>query len=130
MPKWAYLAPLRALKPLYRELRLFHHRLQKSGERNKSGALSSNPNRKGPLTMDARRYGLGVVLDVQARVNEAARRLGRPTIDLINAEEHDRILELIAANTWPQRWDGTEVRGDEIIEQVLSETITQPLLLS
>jgi DNA sulfur modification protein DndC len=129
LPEWSYLAPLKQLRPLYRELRLFKHRLQKAGERNKDGRLSANPNRKGPLTMDARRYGLETVLRVQAEVNAAARAAGRPTIHLINEEEHARILELIDANTWPQRWTGDEPRGDLLIPQVLNEETTQPLLI-
>lgn len=128
MPQWAYLAPLERLKPLYRELRHFKWRLQKNGERNKDGALSCNPNRKGPLTMDARRYGLATVLTVQAEINASADLLDRPRIDLINDEEHARIHELIAANTWPERWDGTEPRGDVLIAQTLGEGIVQPLL--
>jgi len=103
--------------------------LQKDGERLKDGRLSSAPNRKGPLTMEARRYGLGVVLDVQARINALALESDRPLIDLINADEHRRILELIEANTWPDRWDGTEPRGDMLIAQTLGEGIVQPVLL-
>lgn len=129
LPEWSYLAPLTRLKPLYRELRLFKHRLQKDGERNKSGKLSSSPNRKGPLTMEARRYGLATVLGVQAEINAAAAELARPRIDLINAEEHTRILDLIEANTWPQRWTGDEPRGDLLIPQVLAEGVTQPVLI-
>ena len=129
MPKWAYLQPLKQLRPLYRDLRKFGNRLQKDGERLKDGRLSSAPNRKGPLTMEARRYGLGVVLDVQARINALALESDRPLIDLINADEHRRILELIEANTWPDRWDGTEPRGDMLIAQTLGEGIVQPVLL-
>lgn len=105
-PEWAYLAPLKRLRPLYQELRQFKFRLQKDGERNKNGLLSSNPNRKGPLTMDARRYGLSVVLDVQATVNRDVAAQGRPTIDLINDEEYARI-----------------------IPQTLAEGVVQPLLI-
>ena len=129
MPQWAYLQPLKQLRPLYRDLRKFGNRLQKDGERLKDGRLSSAPNRKGPLTMEARRYGLGVVLDVQARINALALESDRPLIDLINADEHRRILELIEANTWPDRWDGTEPRGDMLIAQTLGEGIVQPVLL-
>lgn len=128
LPQWAYLAPLKRLRPLYRELRRFEYRLQKDGERNKDGRLSSNPNRKGPLTMAARRIGLEAVLGVQAEINAEAERLDRPRIDLINEEEYARILELIAANTWPQRWTGTEPRGDVLISQTLRNGLTQPTL--
>jgi DNA sulfur modification protein DndC len=128
MDQWSYLEPLKRLRPLYKELRLFGNRLQKDGERLKSGRLSSNPNRKGPLTMDARRYGLSVVLSVQSEINLAADKLGREHIDLINADEEARILELIALNQWPDRWDGTEPRGDVLIPQTLGEGIVQPIM--
>jgi len=36
---------------------------------------------------------------------------------------------LIEANTWPDRWDGTEPRGDMLIAQTLGEGIVQPVLL-
>lgn len=126
LDEWCYLAPLKRLRPLYEELRLFKYRLQKDGERNKDGKLSSNPNRKGPLTMDARRYGLQVVLDVQREINA----VGKTQIDLINTEEHGRIQALIDANTWPQRWTGDEQRGDVLIAQTLGEGIVQPLLMA
>jgi len=129
IPKWAYLQPLKKLRPLYRDLRKFGNRLQKDGERLKDGRLSGAPNRKGPLTMDARRYGLDTVLDVQRAINDAAQVYGWPVIDLINTDEHTRILELIAANTWPERWNGMEPRGDVLIAQTLGEGIMQPLLL-
>lgn len=130
MDQWSYLKPLKRLRPLYEELRKFKYRLQKDGERLKDGSLSSSPNRKGPLTMDARRYGLSVVLEVQDEINIEADLRGRDQIDLINDEEHARILELIANNQWPNSWDGTEPRGDVLIEQTLGEGIIQPILLN
>jgi len=128
MEQWSYLKPLKRLRILYEELRGFKFRLQKDGERLKDGRLSSNPNRKGPLTMDARRYGLSIVLDVQNKINTEAERLGCERIDLINEEEQDRILELIAKNQWPNGWTGTEPRGDVLIPQTLGEDIIQPIL--
>jgi len=130
LPWWDYLTPLKRLKPLYRELRQFKFRLQKYGERNGDGQLSSNPNRKGPLTMDARRYGLSVVLGVQDEINTVARVNGRSEIDLINAEELARIEELIAANTWPQRWTGKELRGDVLIPQIYQSGAVQEVLFN
>jgi len=115
-PAWSYLSPLAELKPLYGRLREPGLRLRKPpGERTASGALVSKQERLGPLTMDARRMALDRVLDVQARVNDAARRLRRPRIDLLNAEEEARIRDLIAANTWPNKWDGTEPVGTETL---------------
>lgn len=127
LPQWAYLAPLRELKPLYKELREDRSgRLRKDGERNKSGKLSSNPNRLGPLTMERRRYGLWRIVDIQRRVNEAADRLGRPRIDIINDEEIERIIRLQELNTWPQKWSGDEPTGDVWIEMTIGEGVTQP----
>ncbi len=128
-PQWAYLAPLRRLKPLYRELVKPQYRLRQVGERKKDGTLSANPMRMGPYTMEARRYGLSVVLTIQDEVNSTARAQGRPTIDLINEEENARILELMEANTWPDGWTGEEVRADRLVEQVYRNGVVQPLML-
>lgn len=130
LPEWAYLAPLKRLKPLYRELRLFKHRKQKRGERNKGGELSTNPNRKGPLTLAAREWALGVVLDIQTEINAAADRLGRPRIDLINANEEARIKELIALRTYPNKWSDDDPDATELIPQIVAEGIEQPLLFT
>lgn len=106
-PEWAHLSPLMELKPLYRELRKAKRRLRKSEpEKRKDGRYSKNVQRLGPLTMEARAYGLETVLDVQQRAG----------VDLINPEEECRIRELCALNTWPQKWTGDEVVGDQPIE--------------
>lgn len=129
LPQWAYLAPLKRLRPLYTELRKFQHRKQKNGERNKGGELSSNPNRKGPLTLEARAWALEQVLAVQNEINAAADAIGRPRMDLINAEEEARIRELIALRTYPQRWSDADLDATVLIPQTLAEGIVQPLLL-
>jgi hypothetical protein len=54
-------------------------------------------------------------------------RKGTKIIDY-RQEEHVRILELIDANTWPDRWTGDEARADELLPQVLAGGIIQPLL--
>ena len=129
LPQWAYLAPLKRLKPLYRELTKTQYRLRKDGsERRKDGALMANPMRLGPLTFEARRYGLSVILAAQAEVNAVADTQGRPRISLINDEELARVHELIAAETWPNGWAGDEVRGDVSLDQVIAEGVRQPLL--
>ena len=127
-PKWAYLAPLLELRPLYQEIKKPQYRLRKDGtERRKDGVLAANPMRMGPLTMDARRWGLEAVLDIQRRVNKAAN--SRTEISLIDEEERLRILELIAADTWPNGWEGTEMVGSVQVDQVIAENIIQPLLV-
>ncbi|MDX8513547.1 phosphoadenosine phosphosulfate reductase family protein [Mesorhizobium captivum] len=130
MPDWAYLAPLKGLKPLYRELRLPRNRIRKTGlEFRKDGTPAANPQRMGPLTFEARLMGLDRVLVIQGQVNEAARSLGRPEIDLLNAEEEARIRELIAAQTWPHGWDGDEPTADTPLDTVFRDGSIQPLLV-
>jgi len=129
LPHWKYLEPLKRLRPLYAELTLFKNRLQKDGtERNKDGELSKNPGRKGPLTMAARRMALDSVISIQAEINIAAKREGRPFVSLINDAEHGRIEELIAANTWPDKWSGDEPVGDELLPRVFGDGKVQNLL--
>lgn len=128
LPQWHYLAPLKRLKPLYQELMRPQYRVRKQEERKKDGTLSKSPNRMGPYHMEARRYGLEQVCRIQYEVNDAAYRLGRPFIDLINMEEYIRILQLQNANTWPDRWTGTEIRADRLVPQMMAEGIVQPLL--
>jgi DNA sulfur modification protein DndC len=131
LPQWQYLAPLKRLRPLYQEMMKPVYRVRKVGERKKDGTLSKSNMRMGPYTMEARRYGLSQVLSIQEEVNTAARLQDRPLIDLINDEEHDRILELIETNTWPQKWTGEEIRADEMVTQVVAEGVMQdPLWLS
>jgi DNA sulfur modification protein DndC len=132
-PQWGYLAPLKRLRPLYEELRAFRHRKQKAGETNKDGRLSANPNRKGPLTLEARTWALGVVLSIQAEINAAAAEQGRPAIDLINADEEARIRELIAARTYPNKWSDADPDATELIGQVYQDgdrVIEQNLLIT
>jgi len=78
--------------------------------------------------MEARRWMLGEVLAIQALVNEAAGAQGQSEISLINDEELARIEELIAANTWPEKWDGTEHRGDVLLPEILPDGSIQLLL--
>lgn len=129
LPQWFYLAPFKRLKPLYQELMRPQYRLRKNGERKKDGSLSANPMRMGPYTMDARRYGLAQVLAIQEEINKAAQAQGRPLVDLINTEEHARILELIDANTWPDKWTGEEVTGNVLLPRIYNNGTVQDLLL-
>ncbi len=128
-PRWAHLSPLLSLKPLYRELREPHNRLKKAGaERLKDGSIAKNPQRMGPLTFTAREMALDRVLSIQSACNAAARAANRPEIDILNAEEVARIRELIAAETWPDGWEGDEPTGDMIMETVYQNGAVQPLL--
>lgn len=130
-PQWAYLAPLRGIKPLWRELREPQYRLRKPGlEKLKGGGVAKNPQRLGPLTFEARLMALDRILTIQAECNRVARATGRPLIDLIDAEEEARIRELIAAQTWPQGWDGDEPTGDVVLDVVYANGAVQPRLFA
>lgn len=119
MPRWDYLEPLKALRPLWRDLREPRHRLRKDGtETRKDGTLVANPGRWGPLTLEARAMALDEVLRIQAEVNANADHRRRPRIDMLNTEEEARIRELIAARTFPDKWNGDEIRADEMIDEV------------
>lgn len=118
-PQWKQYAPLMELRPLYAELKLPRNRLRKDGsEKRKDGQLVSNPCRMGPLTFEARRFGLERIKDIQSRAG----------VDLINAEEESRILELIEAHTWPRGWDGAEPLASVPFNNVFSDGSMQPIM--
>jgi DNA sulfur modification protein DndC len=127
-PDWKYLTPLMELRPLYAELKRPHNRLRKTvRELTKAGDMVKNPNRMGPLTMDARRMGLSRILDIQDRINAAAPDGEIPYL-LINDEERDAIKTMIAANTWPNGWAGTEAVADQPFEEIGKDGSVQPKL--
>ncbi|WP_431482139.1 phosphoadenosine phosphosulfate reductase family protein [Pseudomonas gorinensis] len=128
-PAWAYLAPLKRIRAVWRELREPQHRLRKAGiERLKDGSIAANPQRMGPILLESRLMALERLLGIQAEINEAAKRLGRPLVDMINAEEEARIRELIAAETWPDGWDGDEPVATTPLDKVYADGSVQPLL--
>lgn len=119
LPQWTHLAPLKRLRPLYAELQQHKNRIRKDGtETRKDGSLVKNPGRVGPLKMEARKYGLRAVLNIQDEVNASARQSGRPEISLIDEEELSRIVDLIRLDTWPNGWNGDEISGDEYVPDV------------
>ena len=116
-PQWKYLQPLMRLRPLYAELKKPRNRLRKTmRETRKDGSLVTNPNRMGPLTMDARRWGLLQVLKIQEEIN--ANSNGSPYVVLIDPEEQARILELIERGQWPNGWTGKEERADALFTEL------------
>lgn len=121
--KWSHLAPLLEIKPLFAELKKPKWRLRKDGsQRLKNGQFGKNAQRMGAMTMDGRAYGLERILDIQCRAG----------VDLINPQEEARIRKLWTLNTWPNGWDGTEVKADKPLDaawSVGSELIVQPLLM-
>lgn len=115
-PQWESFSPLLELRRLYSELKKPHNRLRKDGtEKRKDGGLVANPCRMGPLTFEARRMGLDSILSIQRRAG----------VDLINGEEHARILTLIEAKTWPRGWVGTEQLGSVPFDNVNPDGTTQ-----
>jgi DNA sulfur modification protein DndC len=80
------------------------------------------------LTLEARLKGLEDIIAIQEEVNRRAFALSKPLLYLINAEEEQRIRELIALKTYPQGWDGTEPLGDVILDEVYSDGSIQKAL--
>ena len=117
LPEWDYLLPLRRLKGVYAELKKPFNRLRKVDFLNQQGEQHARYRQLGPLTMAARLWGLEQILAIQEEVNVEARQRGAPEMYLIEEEEEMRILELIAADTWPQGWRGDEPVGDEPLER-------------
>jgi DNA sulfur modification protein DndC len=129
--EWSYQAPLKRLTAVFDELKKPYNRLRKFKEVNKDGKYASRQGRLGPLTMAARRWGLEQILLIQGEINAAARREGRPTMILIDPEEERRIQELWELKTWPQKWDGTEARGDVLLDDIKAsgdKLVIQPRL--
>lgn len=130
MPAWDHLRPLLRIKPIYRELRLSHNRLKKSGlDGSQVIAEGKNKQRMGPLTFGARLWALELILAIQTECNNAATKLGRPGVDLLNSEEEARIRELITLGTWPNGWDGDEPTADTPLDRVFDDGVIQPLLI-
>lgn len=119
-PKWAHLESLMQLREVYAELKRPKNRLRKDGsERRKDGVLSSNPNRMGPLTLEARVWGLERIKAIQA----AAR------VSLIDDEEEAAIRSMIDARTWPNGWDGTEPVATTPMDETIAEGLVQPVFM-
>lgn len=118
--QWAQYSPLLELRPLYAELKKPANRLRKDGtETRKDGELVKNPCRMGPLTFEARLWALDRVKDIQTRAG----------VDLINAEEEAKIIELINAKTWPRGWAGDEPGAWEPFENVRPDGSVQAAML-
>ena len=111
--EWAHLHPLLELKPLWKELKHARWRKRKARpELRKDGKYGKNVQRKGPLTMEGRAYGLERVLNIQRQAG----------INLINAEEESRIREMWALDMWPEKWSADDVNADVMLP-ALSLTI-------
>lgn len=123
-PEWQYLRPLLELKPLYRELKMAKWRKRKAeAEILKDGSIGKNPQRLGPLTMEAREYGLGRVLDIQEQAG----------VDLINVDEEKRIREMWDMNIWPEKWSEDDVLGTVPLDSLFlknGQLVTQAVLVN
>lgn len=119
MPRWQHLSPLLELKPIYRWMREPAQRLRKEGaEMLKDGSIAKNPQRMGPLTLEARTTALAMILDIQRRAS----------VDLINPEEEARIRHLIDSKTFPDRWDGSEPSAAAWLDRVNGDGTVEPIL--
>lgn len=119
-PKWSHLGALMELREVYAELKKPWRRIRKDGsERRKDGVMVQNPNRMGPLTFEAREWGLAQI----KRIQTAAR------VDLINSEEESAIQTMIANRTWPNGWDGSEPRADVPMHETIADGLVQPVFL-
>lgn len=125
--KWGHLSPLLKLRPMYAEMKKPENRLRKWGEKRADGSLAANQGRLGPLTLDARRHFLHEVLSIQDEINASIKDLS--PVSLITVEERNRILDLIDQETWPNGWDGTEMRGDEQTDKIFRDGTIQPWML-
>ncbi len=129
-PGWEYLSTLLRLREVFDELRSnksFRKR-HPGGETKKDGTFVKNQQRLGPLTMAARRWGMNQILAIQSEVNERAKALNKPLVDILNQSEVDRINELIKLNTWPDKWTGDEPTADTIMPTYFSNGTIQPLI--
>lgn len=125
--QWQYLTPLMELRPLWAELKRPNNRLRKTGrELKKDGKLVANPNRMGPLTMDARRMGMNQIIAIQEQIN--SNRKNNPETILIDNEEREFIETSIANNTWPNGWSGDEERADVPFDEIHRDGSIQPRL--
>lgn len=86
--------PLRQLYAVWREMRKPWHRKYK---------VKDGKKKYGPLTVEARRYFLGIVLGIQ---RESGRRL-------VTEADLELIQAMHAANVWPRGWTGGEPTGEK-----------------
>jgi len=123
-PLWLHLRPLLEIKSLYRELIKPKYRKRKAlPEKRKDGQWSVNVQRMGPLTMEARAFGLATIQDIQYRA----------AVDLINNREEARIREMWALDMWPRRWSANDIDATQPIDALFlgdnGKIIKQGLLI-
>jgi DNA sulfur modification protein DndC len=147
-PKWSHLKPLREIRHIWTEARYRGDRHRKVGEKIKNGNFGSNPNRVGPISLEKRKYLLERIIEVQNGVNlevlfkilllntnifievfiKNKMLIGLKPIDIINTQEIERIIELIKAKTFPDKWTGDEPLGSELVPQYTKYGYVQELI--
>jgi DNA sulfur modification protein DndC len=73
----------------------------------------------GPLTLEARRWGLEQIKAIQASAR----------VCLIDEQEEAAILSMIEARTWPNGWDGTEPVATTPMDETIAEGLVQPVFM-
>src|SRR5690606_20943639 len=127
MPRWRYLAPLKDLRDIYAEMRSPLNRLRQPGtQRNADGSIPKNPNRMGPLTIEARERFYYAILNIQDRINSDPR--AHHKVYLLNKEECDYIRDCWEQGVYPQGWTGEEPSAAEMHEQYYQDGSIQKLL--
>lgn len=127
MPKWRYLAPLKELRGIYAEMRSPLHRLRQPGtQRRKDGSIPKNPNRMGPLTIEARMQFFAQIEAIQTQINNDPQCLRQ--IDILNTEEIEYITRCWKENLYPDGWSGTEMSAAILYEQVYEDGSVQKIL--
>lgn len=112
--EWEHLAALLELKPLWGELKTAQWRKRKlQPEKRRDGQWGRNVQRMGPLTMQAREYGLERVLDIQQRAR----------VELVNAAEQARIREMWRLDMWPRKWTADDADADAPLREALRVTL-------
>jgi len=127
MPRWAYLAPLKRLRGIYAAMRGSEYRLRQPGtQRRKDGTIPKNPNRMGPLTIEARQQFFTEIAEIQDAIN-TDHRCHHP-VDILNQEEIDFIRACWAQGLYPDGWTGEEPSAADLYEQVYEDGSIQKLL--
>lgn len=129
LPHWQYLQPLKRLRDIYTELRHPTNRLRQTGQqRNADGKIPKNPQRMGPITIQARKKAFSSILDIQDEINHYAILHNRQKVDFLNPEEIQHIRQCWADNLYPNGWTGDEPQADTPIDHIFSDGTIQPLM--
>lgn len=112
-PRWSYLSPLLKLHALYEEMLQPQYRLRHGVVRRADGSVSAAKTGKmGPLTIDARRYFLWRVQQLEAEANYI----------MIDPDEEMTIRQMWRDGVYPRDWTGNEeTASDSLVKYVISD---------